>query len=322
MVAIGFSERKAVFVLYLFSFASGLIALSIGQLSIGTSLMVIAFYLLFVLFFWIYLAKVKTYSEESVLNQPNRNGMTPILIEITYKKRLLEVLLDLILITAAYYTAYLLRFEGEPGPNFPFFLQSLPIMIACQIFWFYIMDVYRGDWQSTSIRDLTDYAKAVTGGTVMAMLILLFMYRFSPFSRYVFVIHWILMLVLLSLSRLSFRLIEEGIRKKNHKGKPTLIYGAGIGGQMIAKEIERNLELGLTLVGLIDDNPRKHRRKIMGYPVFGSQKGLEKIIKRHHIQQIIISFKLNGDEKRKEIIDLCKSLGLDVEVTQMKLVIS
>jgi UDP-GlcNAc:undecaprenyl-phosphate GlcNAc-1-phosphate transferase len=322
MVAIGFSERKAVLVLYLFSFASGLIALSIGQLSTGTSLMVIVFYLLFVLFFWISLAKVKTYSEESILNQPNRNGMTPILIEITYKKRLLEVLLDLILITVAYYTAYLLRFEGVLGDNFPFFLRSLPIMIACQIFWFYIIGVYRGDWQSTSVRDLTDYAKAVTGGTVMAILILLFRYRFYSFSRYVFVIHWILMLVLLSLSRLSFRLIEEGIRKKNHSGKPTLIYGAGIGGQMIAKEIERNFDLGLTLVGLIDDNPRKHRRKIMGYPVFGSQKVLEKIIKRHHIQQIIISFKLNGEEKRKEIIDLCKSLELDIEVTQMKLVIS
>jgi len=321
MVAIGFSERKAVFVLYVFSFVSGLIALSIGQLSTGTSLMVIVFYLLFVLFFWIHLAKVKVYSEESVLNRPNGKGVTPILIEITYKKRILEVLLDLILITAAYYTAFLLRFEGELGDNFPFFLKSLPIMIACQIFWFYIIGVYRGDWESTSIRDLTDYAKAVTGGTVMSMLTLLFMYRFASFSRYVFVIYWILMLVMLSLSRLSFRLFDEGIRKGNHSGKPTLIYGAGIGGQMIVREIEKNHTLGLSLVGLIDDNPRKHKRKIMGYPVFGSQKGLEKIIKKHHIQQIIISFKLNGGKKRREIENLCESLELEVEVTQMRLVI-
>jgi UDP-GlcNAc:undecaprenyl-phosphate GlcNAc-1-phosphate transferase len=322
MVAIGFSERKAVSVLYAFSFASGLIALTIGQLSAGTSLVVIVFYLLFVLFFWIHLAKVKVYSGESPLTQVNRNGVTPILIEITYKKRLFEVLLDLILITAAYYAAYLLRFEGELGDNFPFFIKSLPIMIACQILWFYIIGVYRGDWESTSIRDLTDYAKAVTGGTVMSMLTLLFMYRFYSFSRAVFVIYWILILVLLSLSRLSFRLLDEGIRKGNHHGRTTLIYGAGIGGQMIVKEIERNLDLGLTVVGLIDDNPRKHKRKIMGYPVFGSQKGLEEIIRKYHIQQIIISFKLNGEEKRREIEDLCENLGLDVEVTQMRMVIS
>jgi len=322
MVAIGYSERKAVLILYAFSFASGLIALTIGQLSIGTSLVVIVFYLLFVLFFWIHMAKVKVYSEESILTQANGKSMTPILIEITYKKRLFEVLLDLILITAAYYAAYLLRFEGILGDNFPFFIRSLPIMIACQIFWFYIIGVYRGDWESTSIRDLTDYAKAVTGGTVMSMLTLLFMYRFYSFSRAVFVIYWILILVLLSLSRLSFRLLDEGIRKGNHHGRTTLIYGAGIGGQMTVKEIERNLDLGLTVVGLIDDNPRKHKRKVMGYPVFGSQKGLEEIIRKYHIQQIIISFKLNGEEKRREIEDLCESLGLDVEVTQMRMVIT
>ena len=35
-----------------------------------------------------------------------------------------------------------------------------------------------------------------------------------------------------------------------------------------------------------------------------------------------LNFKLNGEEKRKEIDDLCKNLDLDIKVTQMKLVIS
>ncbi|NIW42197.1 MAG: hypothetical protein GWN27_17250, partial [candidate division Zixibacteria bacterium] len=103
--------------------------------------------------------------EESILNQTDRGGITPILIEVTYRRRLFEVLLDLVLITIAYYTAYLLRFEGVLGGNFDFFLKSLPIMIASQIFWFYIMGIYRGVWESTSLRDLNDYVKAITGGT-------------------------------------------------------------------------------------------------------------------------------------------------------------
>ncbi|MGD9041888.1 MAG: glycosyl transferase, partial [Desulfobacteraceae bacterium] len=188
MVAIGFSERKAVLILYGFSVISGVIALAIGRFGTGTSLMVMIFYLLLVLFFWIHLAKVKVYPEESILNQTDRGGITPILIEVTYRRRLFEVLLDLVLITVAYYTAYLLRFEGVLGGNFDFFLKSLPIMIACQIFWFYIMGIYRGVWESTSLRDLNDYVKAITGGTVMAMLIFLFAYRFYSFSRAVFVI--------------------------------------------------------------------------------------------------------------------------------------
>jgi UDP-GlcNAc:undecaprenyl-phosphate GlcNAc-1-phosphate transferase len=321
MVAIGFSERKAVLILYAFSVVSGLIALAIGRFSIGISLVVIIFYLLLVLFFWIHLAKVKVYPEESILTKADQGGFTPILIEVTYKKRLLEVLLDSVLITVAYYTAYLLRFEGAIGPNFDFFLKSLPIMIASQIFWFYIMGIYRGVWETTGLRDLTDYIKAITGGTVMPMLILLFVYRFYSFSRAVFIIYWVFMLLLLSLSRLSFRLLEEGITKRKQEGRPTLIYGAGIGGQMAMREIETNRDLGLALVGFIDDNPRKQRGRIMGYPVFGGQEGLDRIIKKHNIQEVIVSFKQNGEERRKEVKKICRKLGVEVDVKQMRLMI-
>ncbi len=322
MVAIGFSERRAVLILYILSIISGTIALAISYLSVGTSLVVIIVYLLFVLFFWIYLGKVKVYPEDSILSRDDRQGITPVLIEITYRRRLFEVLLDLALITIAYYTAYLLRFEGVLGEDFDFFLKSLPLMIACQILWLYIIGVYRGVWESASLRDLNGYIKAITGGTVMPMLILLFIYRFESFSRAVFVIYWVLMLILVSLSRLSFRLLDEGMRKGSQKGKPALVYGAGVGGQMVMREIETNRDLGMVLVGFIDDNTMIHGRKIQGYQVFGGQECLEKIIKEYNIEEIIVSFKKHGTEKKREVNNLCRNMDVNVEVTQMRLVIS
>jgi FlaA1/EpsC-like NDP-sugar epimerase len=90
---------------------------------------------------------------------------------------------------------------------------------------------------------------------------------------------------------------------------------------MAVKEIENNLELGLALVGFVDDNVRIHGRKIMSYPVLGGQKDLEKIIKRHNISKVIISFKKQGTEKKKEIRRLCSGMSAEVEVVQMKLII-
>jgi UDP-GlcNAc:undecaprenyl-phosphate GlcNAc-1-phosphate transferase len=322
MVAIGFSEKKAVLVLYAFSVISGLIALAINHVSMGTSLIVIVFYLLFVVFFWVYLARVKVYPEESILSDDSSGVLTPILIEITYRRRLFEVLLDLVLISVAYYTAYLLRFEGVLGENFSFFLRSLPIMIACQILSFYVMGVYRGVWESTGVNDLIGYMKAITAGSVMPMLILLFIYRFQSFSRAVFVIYWVLMLIMVSMSRLSFRLLDEGIKKGNRKGMPTLIYGAGVGGQMAVREIETNRDLGLLLVGFIDDNSRLHNRKIRGYTVLGGKEDLAKIIEKHNIRKIIVSFRIKGAEKRREIKALCIKMGAEIDVGQMKLIIT
>jgi UDP-GlcNAc:undecaprenyl-phosphate/decaprenyl-phosphate GlcNAc-1-phosphate transferase len=154
------------------------------------------------------------------------------------------------------------------------------------------------------------------------MMILLFVYRFQSFSRAVFIIYWILMLVLISLSRLSFRLVDEEIKKGRQKGKPTLIYGAGVGGQLLVKEIEYNPKLELYLVGFIDDNPRKHKRTIMGYPVLGSIQELEKIVKKKGVEEIIISFQQNGGQRKKEIEEYCERAGANIEVRQMMLMIS
>ena len=322
LVAIGFSERKAVLVLYAFSVASGLMALAINRLSVGTSFVIISIYLLFILLFWIYLARVKVYSEKSIMSGEVSGVITPILIEITFRRRLFEVLLDLVLITVAYYTAYLLRFEGFLGTNFDFFLNSLPIVIACQILFFYLFGVYRGVWENTSISDLISYGKAITAGTIAPILILLFVYRFYSFSRAVFVIYWGLMLILVSLSRLSFRLLDEGIRGVNREGERVLVYGAGLGGQMVLREIETNRELGLTVAGFMDDNPRIQRRKIRGYPVLGGLKDLNRIITGQNIKEIIISFKKDSSEKKREIKRLCKAMGAEVDVKEMKLTIS
>ena len=91
---------------------------------------------------------------------------------------------------------------------------------------------------------------------------------------------------------------------------------------MTVREIQSNRDLGLAFVGFIDDNPRLQGRRIEGYPVLGGQEDLEKIIRKHHVKEIIVSFKENGTEKRKEIKNLCLKMGTEVDVKQMRLTIS
>lgn len=322
LVAIGFSEKKAVLVLYGFSIVSGVLALGMRYLNFGIALVITVFYVLLVILFWVYLGKVQVYSEKSILSEKDSGLLTPVLVEVTYRRRLFEVLLDFVLICAAYYTSYLLRFEGAPGGNLAFFLKSLPILIACQLVAFYFFGVYKGVWESTGIRDLLGYVEGITAGTVGTILILLFLYRFQSFSRAVFVIYWGIMVILVSLSRLSFRLLDEGIKNGNPHGRSTLIYGAGIGGQMMLKEIETNREVDLRLVGFLDDNIKLRGRKVRGYPVMGSGADLEKIISEHKVREVIISFRIGGEEKRKEIRERCKKQGLEINVRQMKLTLS
>ena len=321
MVAIGFSEKKAVIMLYLFAAISGLLALCIYPLDMGVSIVIITLYLILVLLFWIYLANVEVYSQGPASTEKRTGTVFPVMMEAGYGRTLLSILMDLALITVAYYASYLLRFGGGVGVNFDFFLKSLPIMFACQIFCLYRFGVYQRLWWGPRLGDLSVYVKGVTAGTVMAMLVLLFLYRFQSFSRAVFIIYWGVMLIFISFSRFFFRLLDEWVSRGNQQGKPVLIYGAGIGGQMLVREIETNKDLGLSMVGFIDDDPRKKGKKIHGYPVLGSEKQLKSMVKKYNIQEIIVSFKDKGVEKKKNVHRLCLHDGIEITVSRMRLMI-
>ena len=91
---------------------------------------------------------------------------------------------------------------------------------------------------------------------------------------------------------------------------------------MVLREIETNRELGLTVAGFMDDDPRIQRRKIRGYPVLGGLKDLDRIMNEQNIKEIIISFKKNSSEKKGEIKELCKVMDAEVDVKEMRLTIS
>ena len=63
---------------------------------------------------------------------------------------------------------------------------------------FLVMGVYRGLWRYTSIGDLIVFAKAVVLSSVASLLVLLFAFRFEGFSRRVFVVDAVLMLLFLA----------------------------------------------------------------------------------------------------------------------------
>jgi UDP-GlcNAc:undecaprenyl-phosphate GlcNAc-1-phosphate transferase len=60
-----------------------------------------------------------------------RGGLTPIVVDFVYRRRVAEVLLDFVLVTVSYYAAYRLKFDFiEFAANFTYFTQSLPIVVA------------------------------------------------------------------------------------------------------------------------------------------------------------------------------------------------
>lgn len=308
MVAMGFSERRAVLTLYLLAAAGGAAAVLGRRSDFNGALLLGPLLLIALALFGIQLARVKVYDGEDfslLVGKP----YTPLLVSLTYKRRVFEILLDLLLVTFSYYAAYVIRFDQELAAYYPLFVQSLPIVIACQLFSFFVIGIYRGTWQYISLGDLTTYAKGIALGILGSVAVLVYVYRFTGYSRGVFVIHAMMLALLVVGTRLSFRVIGEAAGRHRRTGRRGLIYGAGDGGALLLRELRNNTSYDYDAVGFVDDDLSKIHKKVLGVPVLGDIEQLEAIIAEQQPEVLIVSTAKIDPTRLARVQHICYASG-------------
>ena len=290
LVLMGFSEKGAVLFLYAIGAVSGIGGVFVSHSDTLTSPAVIIPIFSATVLMGIYLSQLRVYPEKefSVLRGKK---FTPVLLELTYKKHLLLVILDFGIVAFSYYLAYRLRFDQLDFIYFfKIFIKSLPVIIAAKLIVFYITGIYRGLWQYISTRDAFQYVRTSVVATISAVASVAILFRFDGFSIGIFIIDWGLTTFLLLGTRGSFRLFTETIKRKTLAGDRVIIYGAGRGGELLLREILNNKTLEINPVGFIDDDPLKAGKKILGYPIWNGLKELAGIEKKHQIRGMLLSF--------------------------------
>jgi UDP-GlcNAc:undecaprenyl-phosphate/decaprenyl-phosphate GlcNAc-1-phosphate transferase len=319
LVAIGLSERRAVAVLWSLAALGGLLALSIHRFDNDWSSIATAVFLLAMIIFAVYLSHVRVYEDvdESLLRA---GRVTPFVVNFMYKRRIAEVVLDVCIVSIAYYSAYRLRFEGpEFSTYFRNFLESLPIMVGVQMIVLFAVGAYRGVWRHFSLIDSVVFSKAVLFGTLTSVFILVYLYRFENYSRGVFVIYAALLLLLLGGSRASFRLISEFAQRRRHEGRRLVIYGAGDGAATTVRELMTRSPQRYRLLGFVDDDPHMARRRVHGYPVLGDHAALVSLIANGAVDSVVISAALIDVNLLAQLQALCTEHQVSLARVHFKL---
>ena len=210
LVALGMSERHAVWMLYGFAALSGFLALVVQRARLDVSLAAIAGFTIVLTLVGVYLAGVKVYDPTEAELALKEKPLYAFLIDVSYKRRVFEVLLDVVLVILSYWCAYAIKFGPfSNSPAWSLFIHTLLVMVFVKMLVFLIMGVYRGVWRYTSVDDLIVFLKAVALSSVASLMVVLFVFRFVGFSRTVFVIDGVLMFMFLAGSRLTFRLFRQ-----------------------------------------------------------------------------------------------------------------
>jgi UDP-GlcNAc:undecaprenyl-phosphate GlcNAc-1-phosphate transferase len=314
LVALGMSESHAVWMLYGFAALSGLLAILVQRARLDVSLAAIAGFTIVLTLIGVYLAGVKVYDKsEEEMAMLRDKPLYAFLVDVSYKRRIFEVLLDVVLVILSYWAAYAINFPPN-SPAWQLFIRTLPVLVFMKMLVFLVMGVYRGLWRYTSMSDLIVFAKAVALSSVASMLLILFAFRFEGFSRKVFVIDLVLMFLFLAGSRMAFRLFRQllpAVSKQN--GRRVLIYGAGDGGELLLRELRNNQELRLAPIGFLDDDPAKSGKVIHGLRVFGGNGDLGAVCLQHEVDEVVISSMKMTEERIQEVLRCCSERQIVVK---------
>ena len=313
LVALGMSERHAVWMLYGFAALSGLLAILVQRARLDVSLAAIAGFTILLTLIGVYLAGVKVYDESDEELALKEKPLYAFLVDVSYKRRIFEVLLDVVLIILSYWASYAINFPPN-SPAWQLFIRTLPVLVFVKMSVFLVMGVYRGLWRYTSMSDLIVFAKAVVLSSVASLVLILFLFRFEGYSRKVFVIDAVLMLLFLACSRMAFRLFRQILpAASKHDGRRVLIYGAGDAGELLLRELRNNRDLQLAPVGFLDDDPAKNGRVIHGLRVFGGNGDLSSVCSQHEIDEVVISSMKMTEERLEEVLRTCTEKQITVK---------
>lgn len=317
LVSLGYSQKKSVIVMYCISIVGGLVGFSLKYFDLSISLLLIIIILILFVGFGAMLSRVKVYKEDDynrLIDKNNAKNITLISTVLMYKRQIIELSVDSIIIMFSLYFSLWLQFMGAIPSFYKNLYGELTIIILpFTLLVFLFFRIYSTIWRYLTIGDSFRYFGAVLIVFIAINIFIIFGNINLHFTTTI--IFSLVLFIFISGFRLSEKLISTMIGKslidlKNTKElERVLIVGAGDAGLIALKEILQNEKLGLVPVGFIDDDPSKKGARINGFPVFGNVSKIDTIINSKKIDKIIISI-ANIQNKRLDFITQnCERFG-------------
>lgn len=208
--------------------------------------------------------------------------------------------------------AFLLRFDFSIPQNYLLPLEiALAIWVVCKLAAFRMLGLDRRWARYIALPDLLRLSISNLAGSFSALIILLFMKAGVP--RTVYAIDFLLCMTLAAGLRVGVRLAAELGRPNSWSPlnrKQTLVYGAGVAGATLLRDLRLNPILPYDVCGIVDDDPRKTGLVLHGVKVFGTGDGLDAIAVKTGADMVLIAAPSADGAQMKAIIERCTQASL------------
>jgi len=234
-----------------------------------------------------------------------------------YLRRFADYVLDGVLVALSLTVAFGLRFDFSIPASEAFLLRpALFIALLVKMPVIHLAGWHRGLRRYAGLPDLVRIGIGTAAGSALFLGGVLF-YVGARFPRSVYVVDAILCFCALTMAQFSVRLYSEVIVQKPALPRPKriLIYGAGVAGVTLLREICATERSGYEVVGFLDDAPEKNGAVILGVPVRGCGDKITTVVeelrrRRTPVDEIVIAMPAASRVQRKDALTKCSACGV------------
>lgn len=250
----------------------------------------------------------------------DRNGFQQILaLSIRGRGRLARVLLltlDSAVIVLGTIAGYYIRFEGAPPAAYASYV---PLVLASGVITYLALLALFGLYRLVLRYVGVDTVLRLFGASIVGLACLVaadFLFTAPGHLRYVpvsvLLVQWSTMLLGTAAVRLSVRVFAYVSR--NSSGKRVLIVGAGDAGSLLLRDIESQPDLGLRVVGFLDDDTSLLHRTIRSIPVVGATRDIAEAASRLHAEEVLVALPSAPSETVRVILNAAADAGLKTRI--------
>jgi FlaA1/EpsC-like NDP-sugar epimerase len=230
----------------------------------------------------------------------------------------LVLFIDLALISFCFILTYYFRFI-DLSFSYPNLFPQLVLVILVALFGFLLVGSYKGIIRHTGAKDAVNvfFGVSIFSVIMVALVIANKLFVISDvliMPRSILLIHYLLSVFTLILSRYFFKVFYETISTELNTVTSALIYGAGNFGIITYNAINRDSNNSYNVLGFIDDNPNKINKKIDRIKIYNLSKITKGFIAKNNISEIIISIQKIAPERLLEITDNFLKLNVKVKI--------
>lgn len=227
-------------------------------------------------------------------------------------------LLDLILIVVSVWGSFALAVgwsEVLPTYGSPL-LTMLLLSLGVKPLVYHLFGLYRRIWTYASVDELKLIAQAVTAASLIvapAMLAAFYLGWLTALPRSALGIDWLISLLMVGGVRFMLRLLAESggpTPARSGKIRRVLVVGAGSAGALVARELQKNRQMNLSLVGFLDDDPAKRGHQIYGVPVMGALADLPSVLDARQVDEVIVAIPSAPGRVLRPLADICRLKGV------------